>query len=117
MFKACSGCPSRWETLEGFLSDPDILLAGYQVHPNDLEGGLFFFTHAKEPCFTTLAIPVTKFLSLNDRPLVGERNHQLCSRSEFCQHQNDLSPKPKKCECIWVRELLQIIQSWPKETA
>ena len=113
-FKICPNCKVVWETIDEFLSDPKTGLAGYQVDSEDLEGGLFFFTHQQKGCFTTLAIPVTDLLSLNDHPLLEKRDEQLCSGSEFCQHQNDLSPRPKKCECVWVRDILQTIKAWPK---
>jgi len=113
-FKICTNCSRSWKTLEDFLSDPELKMNGYQVHFDDLEGGLFFFTHHQEGCFTTLAIPVTEFLSLNDRPLLAKRDKQLCIGSEFCVHQNDVSPRPVECECIWVRDILQTIRAWPK---
>jgi len=99
-----------------FLSDPQLKLNGYQVHFDDLEGGVFFFTHLHADCLTTMAIEVTAFLSLNDRPLLAKRDEQLCTGSDFCVHQNDLQPKPAKCECRWVREILQTIRTWPKAT-
>jgi len=113
--KTCPTCKTIWNTLDEFLSDPELKLAGYQVHPDDLEGGIFFFTHHHEGCFTTLAIPITALLSLNDRPLLAKRDEQLCIGSEFCVHQGDLSPRrPVKCECAWVRDILQTIRTWPK---
>ena len=113
-FKVCQNCNASWDTIDKFLSDPKTVLAGYQVAFEDLEGGIFLFSHQQEGCLTTLSIPVTDFLSLNDRPLLDKREHQRCIGSEFCQHQNDLSPKPKDCECLWVRNILQIIKEWTK---
>lgn len=38
--------------------------------------------------------------------------------TEECQgmrlHEDDLRPCPAKCECAYVREVLQVITSWPK---
>jgi len=116
-FKICPNCQTVWETMEEFLADLELKMNGYQVHFDDLEGGLFFFTHQQEGCFTTLALPVTAFLSLNDRPLLAKRDEQLCIGSDFCVHQGDLMPKPVKCECIWVRDILQTIRTWPKASA
>jgi hypothetical protein len=113
-FKVCPNCNALWETMEAFLSDPELKMNGYQVHFDDLEGGLFFFTHLQEECFTTLAIPVTQFLSLNDQPLLEKRDKQRCTGSDLCVHQGDLLPKPVECECLWVREILQTIKAWPK---
>jgi hypothetical protein len=116
-FKICPSCGHAWATIDDFLSDPELKMNGYQVHFDNLEGGLFFFTHLHENCHTTLAIQVTDFLSLNDHPLLAKRDEQLCTNSNFCVHQNDLQPKPVKCECSWVREILQTIKNWPKASA
>lgn len=116
-FKTCTNCGHVWSSMEEFLSDPELKMNGYQVHFDNLEGGLFFFTHLHEDCLTTIAIQVTDFLSLNDRPLLAKRDEQLCTGSSFCVHKNDLQPKPVKCECSWVREILQTIKNWPKTAA
>lgn len=116
-FKTCTTCANPWPTLDEFLSDPEVKLAGYQVHFDDLEGGLFFFSHLHKGCYTTLAIPVTDFLALNDRPLLSKRDKQLCVGSDFCVHQDDIMPKPVECECLWVRDILQTIETWPKASA
>ena len=113
-FKTCTTCGHVWPSTEDFLSDPTLQLNGYQVHFDDLKGGLFFFTHLQEGCHTTLAIAVTDFLSLQDQPLLAKRDAQLCTGSDFCVHQNDTHPKPVKCECIWVRDILKTIRTWPK---
>ena len=116
-FKRCSSCDADWPTLESFLSDPKVVLAGYQVPFDDLEGGLFFFTHRDDECGTTLAISVKDFLPLNDLPLLAERDTKLCTGSEFCVRHGALSRHPVKCECAWVRDILQIIREWKKTPA
>ena len=116
-FKICTSCSKPWNTLNDFLSDPELKMNGYQVHFDDLEGGVFFFTHEQEGCLTTLAIPVKAFLPLNERPLLAKRDEQRCINSEFCVHQDDVSPhRPAKCECLWVRDILQTIRTWPKSS-
>ena len=115
-FKICPNCSTPWNTLDDFLSDPKLNLGGYQVHFDDLEGGLFYFSHATKGCGTTMAIPVTDFLSLNDNPLLAKRDEQRCTGSDLCVHHGDLSARrPIKCECSWVRDILKTIRTWPKE--
>lgn len=111
-FKACTTCEAVWQSMESFLSDPEVALAGYQVHFDDLEGGLFFFNHQHEGCFTTLAIPVKEFISLSKRPLLAKRDKQLCHGSDLCVRQGALTPHPVECECAWVREILTVIKNW-----
>ena len=113
-FKTCTNCEATWPTMDSFLSDPELKMNGYQVHFDNLEGGLFFFTHQVEGCYTTLAILATSFRSLNDLPLLEKRDKQLCIGSDLCVHQGDLLPKPKECECLWVRDILHVIRKWPK---
>jgi len=116
-FKTCPNCQAVWQTMDDFLSDPELKMNGYQVHFDNLEGGLFFFTHHRDGCFTTLAIPVTAFLALNDRPLLATRDKQLCHNSDFCARQGTLMPHPAECECAWVREMLHTIRAWEKKSS
>ena len=34
---------------------------------------------------------------------------------EFCLHKSELRPCPAKCECAYVREIIQVIKDWPKK--
>ncbi len=38
-FKVCPMCHANWETREVFLSDPDVVLVGYQALFEDLQAG------------------------------------------------------------------------------
>jgi hypothetical protein len=116
-FKTCPYCSKVWNTLEDFLSDPELELAGYQVAFEDLEGGLFFFTHIQKNCGTTLAIKVRDFISLSSRPIVAARTKKPEGCSNLCVRQGALEPCPIECECVWVREILQVIRSWKKRAA
>ena len=116
-FKICPFCHQAWPTLEEFLSDPELRLTGYQASFEDLLGGLFMFTHISEKCGTTLSIPVQKFVSLSDRPIVSKRTEQTECCPQICQHKNNLGPCPVECECTWVREVLQKIQEWSRKAA
>ncbi len=111
-FKECS-CKTSWDSRNDFLSDPDINLIGYQVNFNELELGLFYFNHDRNGCYSTLAIYANNFKDLYDGPVYENRLTNTKSCSQYCQNIDILTPCPKKCECAWVREIIQIIQNWP----
>jgi hypothetical protein len=116
-FKICTTCSKQWETLEDFLADPELKLAGYQVAFENLKGGLFYFNHLHENCGTTLAIAVHEFTGLSDRPILALRGEQpggCCP--ELCVRQGALDPCPVECECRWVREIMQVIRNWKKQS-
>ncbi len=118
VFKSCTNCPVEWQTLDDFLADPELVLAGYQVAFEDLEGGLFYFNHMHSNCGTTLAIPVKEFTGLSNLPFLVPRGVQpggKCSGS--CVRKGDLTPCPLACECVWVREVMHVILNWEKRAA
>ncbi len=116
-FKICTTCSQQWETREDFLADPELKLVGYQVAFEDLEGGLFFFSHLSKDCGTTLAIPVQKFTGLSDRPILAPRGQCPGNCPDFCLRKESLDPCPMECECVWVREIMQVIRNWKKTAA
>ena len=116
--KVCPTCSEKWDMVEALLADPLIELVGYQVNLDVLEEGLFYFLHHREDCGTTMAIPVTAFKGLSDLPFLAPR---AAARPEGCTglflKEGELGPCPQKCECNWVREIMQTIQLWKKATA
>ncbi|MFH1981591.1 MAG: hypothetical protein ABIL58_07100 [Pseudomonadota bacterium] len=110
-FKNCPICSRCWPTREAFLADPDLSYLGYQVHFKALTTGLFFFNHK---CKTTLALEVRQFQDLYDGPVFSERKTGTDECPGHCLHRDNLEPCPAQCECAFVRELIQIIASWPK---
>lgn len=110
-FKKCPRCNAVWRTQEAFLADPSLELAGYQVHFEELTLGLFLFNHA---CGTTLAVPAGDFRHFYDGTIFAERltGTETCPR--YCLHETELRRCPAKCECAYVREVLQIVHNWPK---
>ncbi len=116
-FKICSNCDTVWNTREDFLSDPDIELAGYQVAYRDLEAGLFFFRHMKDGCYTTLALEVKDFTDLSDRPVLSAHGKPPAGCPGFCVRKDSLEVCPEECECVWVRDILQLIRTWKKKAA
>lgn len=109
IFKRCTCCSTEWGTREEFLSDPTLKFNGYQICRPELEYGLFFFTHLKEGCCSTLSLKVLTFLDL----YTGTRYHgdkalsPTCPR--YCLDEGNLSRCDALCECAYVREISHII--------
>jgi len=116
-FKICTCCSKPWKTLEDFLTDPELKLVGYQVAFEDLEGGLFYFNHHHKNCGTTLAIPVKEFTSLSIRPIMASSCGEPDGCPGLCVRHGALEPCPVECECVWVREIMQVIRNWGKTAA
>ncbi len=110
-FKTCSKCGFVWPERGSFLNDPNLRMIGYQADFEELMAGTFLFNHI---CKTTLAIKAEDFLDLYDGPIFSERLEGTEECGGHCQHKNDLSPCPLKCECAYVREIVQVILKWPK---
>ena len=109
-------CGVEWNSRDAFLADPCIYLNGYQANFVDLEAGLFFFTHKASSCGTTLAILADKFTDLHDGPVFGKslRGTQDCPK--LCTRTQALEACPQQCECAFVRDVLQKVLNWPKNT-
>jgi hypothetical protein len=111
-FKTCSCCGRAWETREAFMADPATELIGYQAFFESLELGLFLFNHAE--CGTTMALQAGVFNDLHDGPVFSERLTGQPSCVGYCLQRNELRPCPNRCECAWVRDVLQVVRRWPK---
>jgi hypothetical protein len=111
LFKKCPMCGTSWRRRDDFLADPDIGVVGYQVNFRDLIAGIFLFNHN---CGDTLALPVSAFRDLYSGPLFHERAVGTSECPGHCLRQDDLEPCPAKCECGFVREILQTVRNWPK---
>jgi hypothetical protein len=112
-FKKCPLCGRRWHSRNDFLEDPSTDMIGYQVSFEDLSLGLFLFNHLE--CGTTLGIPAGNFKDLYHGPAFSERLFGTKECQEYCLHEDQLDPCPAKCECAYVREILQTVRRWPKK--
>jgi len=110
-FKTCTICNLFWRTRDDFLDDPGIFIVGYQVHFNTLTEGLFLFNHS---CRGTLSIRAEEFRDLYKGPVWQDRRTGTEECPEHCLHNRDLDPCPVKCECAFVREIVQIVKNWQK---
>jgi hypothetical protein len=113
MFKECPKCKFQWDRRLDFLQDPHLEPIGYQVNFRSLEAGIFLFNH---DCKGTLAIPALEFQDLYHGPIFKERATGGPECTEKCLHNEDISPCPARCECSFVREILQVVQNWPKNS-
>ena len=109
-FKICPSCHHEWETREQFLEDSSLQIVGYQVNFSKLEQGFFLFNHR---CGTSLAIMANGFKDLYGGPIFSERQTGGKDCPKFCLIKEEIRPCPAKCECAYVREIIQIIRNRP----
>lgn len=109
-FKKCPNCFEIWATQDEFISDSQIELNGYKTDFEKLEYGLFFFTHKKSGCGSTMALEVTNFKDLYSGTIYSERktDTEVCPR--YCFEKEQLDRCEALCECAFVREIIQIIK-------
>lgn len=79
-FRQCPRCAVLWRSRQEFLGDPGTVVAGYQVHFDELELGLFLFNHTG--CETTFAVQARAFSDLYDGPMYRERK----THTEECKN-------------------------------
>ncbi len=106
-FKICTKCGFEWKTRDDFLKDDNISIIGYQVNFEVLTAGIFLFNHS---CEGTLSLAVSEFEDLYDGPVYQERVTGSDECPEHCLREDELGPCPNKCECVFVREIIQILK-------
>ena len=111
-FKICSACSNPWFTREEFLRDADVHLIGYQANFIDLELGYFLFNHMT--CKSTIAIPAGLFSDLYTGPVFAARMTGSESCPGYCLQEAVLDPCQQKCECAYVRRIMNVIREWPR---
>ncbi len=110
-YKHCPACNYEWLSREALLGDPDIELIGYQSNFRTLSAGIMLFNHS---CKGTLGLSVEDFEDLYKGPIFEERYDGGPDCPNHCMHQGNLKPCPAQCECAYVREIIQILKTWPK---
>lgn len=115
-FKECS-CGHKWDSRGAFLDDEQISLVGYQVNFEHLREGFFLFNHLAHGCYTTLSIHAAEFLDLYNGKIFQDRLTGSFECAGHCLHQDNLTSCPAKCECAYVREVVDIVKKWPKRPA
>ena len=110
-FKICPLCSTKWITRDEFLDDPLLDINGYQAHFEKLEWSLFYFTHQKEGCFSTIAIKAEEFLSLYSGKKYKERRTNKEDCPQYCFEKEQLDRCDALCECAFNREIIEIIKT------
>ncbi|WP_108650455.1 hypothetical protein [Dongshaea marina] len=110
-FKKCSMCSHQWKTRAEFIADPYVILIGYKADFQNLDEGLFLFTHQTGECQSTLALEVGGFKDLYHGALYTERKAGGPECPLYCQDVNQLVRCQAKCECAYIREVMQIFRS------
>jgi len=111
-FMTCSMCGASWDNREAFLSDPGIELVGYQAHFKELVAGYFLFNHS---CRTTMAMKVSRFTDFYDGPMFKERKTGGDECPGYCLRENCKQACPAECECASIRQVLTVLDEWPKQ--
>jgi hypothetical protein len=82
-----------------------------------LKLGLLLFNHVYERCKTTLALEAGEFIDLYKKEIFQTRMTGTKECPGYCLYKENLQPCPANCECAYIREVIQIIRSWPKKPA
>ncbi|MCK5850308.1 MAG: hypothetical protein KAH23_05280 [Kiritimatiellae bacterium] len=110
-FKTCTLCHTTWLSRDDFLSDSSVELIGYQVDFEELVAGFFLLNH---DCGTTLTVSVAELKELYAGPVFETRRTGTDDCPGHCLRKDDLEPCSAKCECVFVRDIIQIVKNWPK---
>ncbi len=108
VFKTCSCCGFEWKTRDVFLNDPNVYCIGYQANFEKLETGFFLFNHS---CDSTLGISANDFIDLYSGQVFDERATGTSDCPGYCLTTEILDPCPVKCECAFIREIIQKIKN------
>ena len=110
-FKTCPNCGDTWSTQKDFLMDEMLDLNGYKADFEKLEYGMFFFTHKKDGCYSTMVIEVSDFMNLFQGKIYTERKTGGPDCLGFCLDEEQMDRCDAICECAFVRELLYKIKN------
>ena len=114
-FKKCPHCHHRWMTRDDLLSDPDVSLIGYQANLFNLKAGYFLFNHDAAACETSLAVRAKEFLDLHDGPVFDNPHGVVDECPGYCEDHRKLEVCTAKCQCAFVRDVVQKVRRWQKK--
>ena len=109
-FKECTMCSKQWQTRDDFIDDASLELNGYQADFEQLELGLFYFTHTTESCGSTIVIQTRDFLDLFTGKTYDQRETGGENCPLYCKDIEQLDRCDAFCECASVREVISIIR-------
>ncbi len=114
IFEKCLPCGKKWFVRDEFLKDSSLEIIGYQANFDDLAAGLFLFKHS---CGATLALSIRNFNGLYEGPIFKERATGGDDCPGYCLYQDQLDSCSVRCECAYVRDIIDIIKNWPKKVS
>jgi hypothetical protein len=109
-FKTCSCCGTVWADREAFMSDGTLDVNGYKADFERLGEGLFFITHRRAGCGSTLSIPAKEFFDLYTGVRYTERRTLTEECPRYCLNEKQLDRCLVSCECAFVREVLNVLR-------
>ena len=112
IFKKCNYCQEEWISRDDFLADAEIKAVGYQVNFEHLEAGFFLFSHR---CRTTLTIRAEFFTDLYNGEMFEDRIVGSENCLGYCKDRENLGVCPNKCECAYIRAVLDAVNKWEKK--
>ncbi len=115
VFKICPMCSTEWKTRDDFLDDKTLEINGYGVDFEKLEWSLFYFTHKKENCLSTMAIEAKEFLDLYSGKKYTEPQKGSESCPRYCLDDEQLDRCDALCECAFNREIINLIKERHKK--
>lgn len=110
IFKICPMCATEWKNRDEFLDDQSLELNGYKADFEKLEWGLFYFTHKKEGCLSTMALVAKDFLTLYSGKKYTARRTGEKECPGYCLDEKQLKRCDAFCECAFNREVIKIIK-------
>lgn len=114
MFKICPMCATEWLGRDEFIDDQSLEINGYGVDFKKLERSLFYFTHKKDGCFSTMALEAKDFLSLYSGKKYTERRTGEEDSPGYCLEKEQLNRCDALCECAFNRGIIQTIKERKK---
>lgn len=116
-FKQCPMCEKEWSSREVFLADIDVHFNGYQPNFGLLDEGLFYFTHERKDCGSTMLLAAGQFLSLYSGKKYEGSMWQTTECSGLCLDKSRLERCDVPCKNAIVREVTQLIKDRFQQTA
>ncbi len=110
VFKVCPMCSTEWVTRDEFLNDLSLEINGYGADFERLDWSLFYFTHKKEGCFSTMVVEAKDFLDLYSGKKYTERRTGLEDCPGYCLDKEQLNRCEALCECAFNREIINLIK-------
>lgn len=105
VFKQCSMCGKRWETLDDLQADKNKALLGCQPDARDPRYSLILFNCS---CDTTLAMQLREFADHRGASIYNDERRDNNDRPDYCLNLK-LPSCPIKCACAYTKDVLTML--------